>query len=1260
MGPSVSMVQLSQSPLRCPSPSGHSEGGEDKSMKPAKQQVTSGQPGENQPPLSPLQSSLNSAATPSQAYETYIDNGFICLKHKIRNIEKKKLKLEDYRDRLKKGEALNQDQLEAVEKYDEVLHNLEFAKELQKTFSGLSQDLLKAQRKAQRRDTIMKLEAEKKKLRTILQVQYVLQNFTQEHVQKDFKGGLNGAIYLPSKELDYLIRFAKLTCPERNESLSVEDQMEQSSLYFWDLLEGSEKAVVGTTYKHMKELLSKLLNSGYFENIPVPRNMQIKEELEEELIRKSERTRQLPKGESVKEPEPLMKLLQSEIQPQEFLNRRYLPEAEGSIKKPEECKPWEAEYTRKQEPPKSWEMLVDLEEQEQKKQKQESLKPWESCGRHQEQKKQESPKLWEACVREEEGQKQESSKPWETSVREEERKKQETPKPWVTHVREEQDSPKPWITKVREEQEQRKQESPRLWATKVREEQEQRKPESPRPWATKVQEEPDQKQESPRPWVTQTREEPEQKKQEPVKPWGMRGREEPEQKKQEPVKPWVTQTREEPEQKKQEPVKSWETRVREESEQKKQEPVKSWETRVREESEQKKQEPAKPWGMRGREEPEQKKQEPVKSWETRVREESEQKKQDPPKAWETSDRQQPVSSQQLQNTPKSWGAASLVPKEQIGPKKFDVEPKDVPKPGHQSAAEFCCTSNLPKDPILRREKLQDLMTQIQGTYNFMQESILDVDKASPSAICSSQLPSVTPAGSPVASKEQKLSSQNDFLQQPPQAAASPITLHGSNTSLASADHTLSGSETDDLMTPQTPQTSEPLSQEIENYTSSQPPYQTSPCISEPVISKKIEIAQATVPLPRDPQSPLPTSSTSMSPVSQGQTFQSPPASSSSVTINAAPFQAMQTVFKVNAPLPPRKEQEIKDDSSYSVGYNQSFSTASTQTPPQCQLQSTHVAEQNSLSQETLPTVNYQPDGAVPVSNGSLAFYPAQTVFTRPTQPYLNSRGSVRGSARGGRSLTNSYRSPGGYKGFDAYRGSPSIPNGNYGQLQFAGRDYPGIPYSQRDVNYQQCYKRGGVTGGPRSNSRAGWSDSSQVSSPERDNETFNSGDSGQGDSRSITPVDMPVTSQAATILPVHVYPLPQQMRVAFSAARTSNLAPGTLDQPIAFDLLLNNLGETFDIQLGRFNCPVNGTYVFIFHMLKLAVNVPLYVNLMKNEEVLVSAYANDGAPDHETASNHAVLQLFQGDQIWLRLHRGAIYGSSWKYSTFSGYLLYQD
>ncbi|XP_034259455.1 caprin-2 isoform X3 [Pantherophis guttatus] len=1139
------MVQLSQSPLRRPSPSCHSEEGEEKSMKPDKQQVTQGPRGDNQPPMSPLQAALNSATTASQAYETYIDNGLICLKHKIRNIEKKKLKLEDYRDRLKRGEVLNQDQLEAVEKYEEVIHNLDFAKELQKTFSGLSQELLKAQRKAQRRETLLKLEAEKKKLRTILQVQYVLQNFTQEHVQKDFRSGLNGAIYLPSKELDYLIKFAKLTCSGRNETVSIEDQMEQSSLCFWDLLEGSEKVVVGTTYKHLKDLLSKLIDSGYFENIPTPCNKPEKEELKEEML---EKPKQLPKPESVNEIESQRQHVQSEIQPQEFLNRRYLPEVDCTAK-PEGTKHWEIEHATKSDPPKSWEMLVDVEEEEQKRQNPESMKLLESI--NQEGKK-----------------KLELSQPWESPLQEVDDHKLDVPKPWVAPVKEEQASSKSWVAKEKEQQEP--------------------KQEGPKPWVTKTKGGLEQNQEKPKIWVSQTNMET-LKKIEPMKPWDARVRDEMEQKKQQPEKPWVGHTGEEDEQKSQ-----------------------------------------------------------------------------PPKVWGTSERSQQVVQQPLQNTPKIWGVGNLVPKDQTELKKLDGEMKErrecrsklesdvkkggktggvnehsidaskkkgsfqsigescklprniqnvmqVAKPVHQTAAEFCSTSSLPKDPVLRKEKLQDLMTQIQGTYNFMQESLLDFDKPSQSAGCSSQASSVDSSAS-----NEQLSSQNDFPEQSIQSASSPVTLHGSNTSLIS-DNTLSGSETE-LHSPQVP-----------------------------------------TPLSSESQTPLTPSRNTVSPVHQGNVFQSPPSSSSAVNVKAPPFQAMQTVFKVNAPLPPRREQDAKENSLHSTGYNQNFSTASTQTPPPCKLASTQNAEQTTFSQESLSNGTCQAEGAVPVSNGTLTFYAAQTAtFPRPSQPFIGNRGSIRGSLRGVRSMNNSYRSPGGYKaGFEPYRGSPSIPNGTYSQLQLPGRDYSSMQYSQRDMNYQPNYKRGGINSG-RTNSRAGWNDSSQVSSPERDNEMFNSGETGQGDSRSITPVDIPVTSQAATLLPVHVYPLPQQMRVAFSAARTSNLAPGTLDQPIVFDLLLNNLGETFDIQLGRFNCPVNGTYVFIFHMLKLAVNVPLYVNLMKNEEVLVSAYANDGAPDHETASNHAVLQLFQGDQIWLRLHRGAIYGSSWKYSTFSGYLLYQD
>ncbi|XP_055461584.1 caprin-2 isoform X6 [Psammomys obesus] len=1004
------MVQLSSSLFGYQSPSGHSEEGRVGNMKSAKSQVNHNQHGESQRAQSPQQSTLSSAASPSQAYEIYIDNGLICLKHKIRNIEKKKIKLEDYKDRLKNGEQLNADQLEAVEKYEEVLHNLEFAKELQKTFSVLSQDLLKAQKKAQRREHMLKLEAEKKKLRTVLHIH-------------------------------------------------VGDQMEQSSLYFWDLLEGSEKAVVGTTYKHVKDLLSKLLNSGYFESIPVLRNSK---EKEEEMIMQTEKKKQLLKTKTdlIKEPESLMEVVQPEIQPQEFLNRHYMTEVNYSRKQEKEECSWEADYARKPSLLKCWNKLSEADAQ---------------------------------------GKKQESSESWESSL-----KSHEVSKPVVSSEQGKLRSA------LQEEQKQQ------ISVTPVN----QWKPGTPKSKVGIPQEEQNM-QDMPKPWVVQPQKEQEDPKKLPPGSWTV--------------------------QSEQSSSRSWTA------------PVCPEQTSLK---------PGTPWAN-------------------------------------STENQKPALVPQSEVCLKSWGAASagLLPNDQVPPRKLNVEPKDVPKPMPQPVDS---SSAFPKDPVLRKEKLKDLMSQIQGTCNFMQESVLDFDKPS-SAIASSQLPSASPVST--VSAEQNLSNQSDFLQEPLQAAASSVTC-SSNACLVTTDQASSGSETE-FMTSETPEMAAP------------------PC---------------------KPASTLASPNPSLS-----KGFHLPPASGSSAALSTAPFQAMQTVFNVDAPLPPQKEQDVKA-SPFSPGCSQHSTSSRTHMASQCPLPPAHT-EQTAQPPET--AAGCHPDGTVHVSNSNLAFYPAPTsMFHRPAQPFISSRGSVRGCARGGRLLMNPCRSPGGYKGFDSYRGPPSASSGNYSQLQLQAREYPGTPYSPRD-NFQQCYKRSGTANGLQAHSK-GWSDSSQVSSPERDSETLNSGDSGQGESRSMTPVDVPATSPTAATLPVHACPLPQQMRVAFSAARTSNLAPGTLDQPIVFDLLLNNLGETFDLQLGRFSCPVNGTYVFIFHMLKLAVNVPLYVNLMKNEEVLVSAYANDGAPDHETASNHAILQLLQGDQIWLRLHRGAIYGSSWKYSTFSGYLLYQD
>ncbi|MEE6478146.1 hypothetical protein FKM82_011756 [Ascaphus truei] len=981
------MVQLSPCPVRGLSPSSSSEDGG--------KQPANHHPSDSQRSLSPLQS-ISSAATSFQAYEMYIDNGVISLKHKIRNIEKKKVKLDDYRDRLNNGELLNQDQLEAVEKYGEVLNNLEFARELQKTFSALSQDLLKVQKKAQRRDNLQKVEAEKKRLRAVLQVQYMLQSFSQDHVQKDFKQGLNGAMFVSSKELDYLVKFSTLTCPKRYPRVSLEEQMEQSSLHFWSLLEGSEKAVAGTTYKSLKDLLARLLDCGYFESVPEPpRETPKRETLHEELLKMHATIK--PSKIEIKEPEPTLEYIRSGVHPSEFPIRNYSPKVEPVKQDVVEHASMESKYMKPQAL-KPWGMPADAKLQEQKR-----------------------------------GQLPTSVIP----------------------------SPKPWAA-----------------ASLM---------------PAKCEAGPKKCEAGPKKCEAEPKERRERVAKLPVEV----------------------------------------------------------------------------------------------------------------KQLSHMDLKVPVSL--------ATNCPSVVKKKKAlltvggdGELPPVVCTAQSPKVTPQSAEEFCSTQTLPKDPDLRKEKLKDLMDEIKGTYNFMQESILDSDRS---------LPTVAPS-------------------QPPPESAPIVVFQAQSWGFGIISHV----RTSD---------SHLFAQEEEETTyNTAQMYVTNTNVSELPLEK----IEAPIPLPCEmPPSPKALTSSPMLQLPQEAAALSPPRSVP-LSIISSPFQGMQAVFKVNAPLPPRKETEMKDDAPYCSPYHQTWSTASTQTAPPSPLDS-DVGDQTSFLQEPLTGSPYPSDGTIHMSNGNMSYYTTPNLMPRMTQPFVSSRASLRATNRGGRVMSNGYRCVSGYKGCENYRGAQSVPNGGYGHAQCSGRDYPAAPYSPR-VRSHICFNI-------VSFELLGWSEYSQVNSAERDDH-FNSGEPGQVDSRSITPVDMSMATQAATILPFHVYPLPQQMRVAFSAARTSNLAPGSLDQPIVFDLLLNNLGETFDFQLGRFLCPVNGTYVFIFHMLKLAVNVPLYVNLMKNEEVLVSAYANDGAPDHETASNHAVLQLFHGDQIWLRLHRGAIYGSSWKYSTFSGYLLYQD
>uniref|UniRef100_H2M9H7 Cerebellin 12 n=1 Tax=Oryzias latipes TaxID=8090 RepID=H2M9H7_ORYLA len=144
-------------------------------------------------------------------------------------------------------------------------------------------------------------------------------------------------------------------------------------------------------------------------------------------------------------------------------------------------------------------------------------------------------------------------------------------------------------------------------------------------------------------------------------------------------------------------------------------------------------------------------------------------------------------------------------------------------------------------------------------------------------------------------------------------------------------------------------------------------------------------------------------------------------------------------------------------------------------------------------------------------------------------------------------------------------------------------------------------------------------------------------------------------------------------RVAFSASRQTNHEPTDMSNRtmiIYFDNILVNVGTHFDQESSIFLAPRRGVYSFNFHVVKaynrqtIQVNLILnsvfhvhQVSLMVNGWPMISAFAGDQDVTREAATNAGLVIMEKGDKAYLRLERGNLMGG-WKYSTFSGFLVF--
>ncbi|KAK5604236.1 hypothetical protein CRENBAI_020749 [Crenichthys baileyi] len=112
--------------------------------------------------------------------------------------------------------------------------------------------------------------------------------------------------------------------------------------------------------------------------------------------------------------------------------------------------------------------------------------------------------------------------------------------------------------------------------------------------------------------------------------------------------------------------------------------------------------------------------------------------------------------------------------------------------------------------------------------------------------------------------------------------------------------------------------------------------------------------------------------------------------------------------------------------------------------------------------------------------------------------------------------------------------------------------------------------------------------------------------------------------------------------------------------PVKFDKVFYNGEGHWDPAHHKFNVTHSGVYLLTYHI--TVRNRPLRVALVVNGVRKVRTRDSLYGQDIDQASNLVLMQLSEGDQVWLETLRdwNGVYSSSEDDSTFSGFLIYPD
>ncbi|XP_041670540.1 uncharacterized protein LOC121527591 [Cheilinus undulatus] len=133
-----------------------------------------------------------------------------------------------------------------------------------------------------------------------------------------------------------------------------------------------------------------------------------------------------------------------------------------------------------------------------------------------------------------------------------------------------------------------------------------------------------------------------------------------------------------------------------------------------------------------------------------------------------------------------------------------------------------------------------------------------------------------------------------------------------------------------------------------------------------------------------------------------------------------------------------------------------------------------------------------------------------------------------------------------------------------------------------------------------------------------------------------------------------------EAKVAFSVALTGPVGPFNTDTHLKYDRILTNVGNAYNPTSGTFTAPIRGVYYFRFTAFEYRKTHTFGVYIYHNDQQLMANGEHNVYEGNEFFSNAFVLELNEGDLVYMKLPSGwTLYDSGNNQTSFSGFLLFR-